>query len=331
MSTLSAKDLRRTKQIIPLAALVNVAENHGFTVRDAKGSHVRYAHEDYPDITGTLISSTKKIGSQRSLSDAILEVQKRTAEAKQVITDKFTQAADKAAAERLARIQEQLPPYMEAFYGEGDQIILRDKQTPQIGVTLYSPEEDSALERHTRHMDDMKRDFCRRLCKSRMLFDIDVACDGKGGFLGRLSHSIYDMEELILPPYPEAEDPTAAILEYQAQVEEIDMDHEIKREDILSKDFISRILVTHHTPRGNRTNHVSYKIPGVEKSLRFTFATFSNQRVQATNLNANKAKKGHTARISKAELIQLEETVSGIEKKISGNGVTPAPKLGRAA
>lgn len=310
---LTVEDLRIINQPIPTRILVHLAENNGFVARRSAGgtSHVRLTHTKYPDIVLGFAHGTRKKYDQRDLHKAILEIQERDAAAKQAITDKFQQTADKQAATRLANIQKHLPKHIEAFYGEGEQIIVRDTQSPQIGFTLYSAEEDHLLENKIRHQLELdKRELYILLSRSRMEYDIVAPSDKNSEFLGHLSHNIYDMDEVTLPPYPEAEvsETRAAIERYQGHVKDIDLDHAIRKEELLNKDFIhSDIMVTSMARRGERHNYMSIT-SSADTPLSVTFETYSNQRFKGD---------GSVARISEPALTKLEGVIAEIERKIA--------------
>lgn len=297
---LTPEDLRNTRQAMPTKAILALAQSYGFIQRNG-GSHIRLKHKIHHDVTVGIVGANKTSVSQLRLADAIEEVQKRELVAEQAITDKFEQAADKKTATRLANIQQKLPHHIEAFYGKDDHIILRDKHAPQIGITLYSPAEDALLDNKTRYMDGLKRDFYKLLNRS------DITLKNNPNLTGLFSHDIYNLE-VTLPPYSEDQDPMEALYTYQAQIEEIDLDHAIRREELLKKPFIiSDVMVGHTARRGKRQNHVTYIISDANKPLSFTFKTFSNQRVEGD---------GSVARISEAELIKLETVIEKIEKRI---------------
>lgn len=312
MRLLSAEELKANRQPIPTLRLIEIAKAHGFNVRNCKSSHYRCNHSEHPDIGCGIVSNDKTAISKLRLAEAIEKVEQRKIERKSTAQQKFTQAADKITTERLAAVQAQLPDYVEAFYGEDEQIIVRDRNVPQIGFTLHTAAEDQLLENKMRHeLDAAKRQFYILLNRMEMEFDAAVKFDDHGNFTGRLSHTVYDMDDVDLPPYPETISPFNDIADFQNDVLEIDVDHAERREKALAKPFvIEPILVSHTARRGDRENHVRCKIPGVEKNLSFTFATYSNQRV---------AGNGYRARISEAELERLETTIDGIERRVNAS------------
>lgn len=322
MSITILEQLGDSKQAISNEKLVSLARDAGFSMREGS-KHGRYKHDRYPDIHFGISRGRGKDLSTLLLIDALKQVVRRDEEQALSASKKFAQAAEKESAERLIAIQEQLPPYVEAFYGENSEIIIRDKQIPQIGFTLNTAAEDYLLENKLRHeLDTVKREFHILLSRSTMQYDMNIEFDENGTFTGTLSHTLYDIDDVILPPYPQSSDPFTAILDYQNQVLEIDFDHAARKQSALDKIDVKTVLVLHSARRGDRTNQVAYKPPGVKGTLKFTFDTFSNQRVSGD---------GQTSRISEDELNKLENIVNAIETKSSKQTRPQAPALTKAA
>ena len=316
MSIMSPEELFSKGQPARTIEVLAMLEANGFTdirrTNGKGGTHIFYAHESL-GITGTLVEDhgLVTIRYQKIAAKDCMKAIEKTESLRAEVQEAFQKTVEEKATARLAKIQEALPPYVEAFYGEGQSIIVRDKQVPQIGFTLHSEQEDHLLENKLRHeLDSIKRDFFILLDRSHMEYDIYTLFDQDNNFTGEIAHSIYDMEPIVLPPYPEGQDPFGAICDYQDAVLEIDMAHAERKQTLLDKPFISRVLVAHHARRGERHNHVSYNIPGVDKNLSFTFETSSNQRVQGD---------GSMARISSKELAQLEQTIAGIERAVNAS------------
>lgn len=297
--------LRASRQPLPMNRLLAIAENAGFTVRN--GKHINCVHESFRDIHVGLTHSNSAVCKLR-LADALDALSQRLQEEEQKI-----QAAFNASSEnRLEALRAKLPPHVTAELTQNGNVVLRDVQIPQIGVTLYSAEQDARLESHLRYeFGATKNAFYAELSKLRSLHDAEAVFDAKGNFTGKISHIVYgDDYAMEMPAYSEGDAGLVVdqvFATYREQIEMKDLEQSCRKEELLAKPFIGSILVTHAEQRGERHNHVRIKDPQAG-DLKFTFTTFSNQRV---------AGDGTRGRITDAELDALAAKVESVEKRLT--------------
>lgn len=300
MSEFDVTTLRTSKQVVPTAKLINLAEKHDFEIKSSGHgtSHLRCTHKKYPDIVVGLIYNTKKLSSQRDLLEAFQEIAARDEAS---IFKEFKNAAFNIAEE----LDQKIPADLEYRLTESGNIVLTDRAYPQIGLT-FAQKDARLAGNKVRELTAIKRDYAILL--SRMVNEYDMAPPNMqdGVFDGTLTHSVYDhMPEHHLPAYQEndiAYDAMKHLWAYQELVSDIDLEHACRKEDALKNPFIKQMLVTSTGRRGERHNHVYYS-DAHGKTLKFSFNSFSNQRVTYH---------GTTARISLSELEKLERIVDGI-------------------
>ncbi len=301
VSEFDIKSLRRSKQPLPTDTLLLIAEKCGFEVRYGNGtSHIRCIHTKYPDIAFNVIRNTKRLSSQRDLSDALLEVDRRD---EATLTTAF-----KSAALNIAAILDQkIPEDLEYRLTESGNIVVTDRTYPQIGIT-FSQKDVRLAENKVRELTTAKRDYTAALARLVSQYDMTAPTIINGVFDGKLAHAVYDhMATKELPFYQEgsASYMAKASLElYQTEIENIDKDHLARKRGALALIGIERPIITCSSRRGKRHNHVSYT-NGNGKNLHFTFNTFSNQRLSPLC-------DGTKARISLSELERLERIAYGI-------------------
>lgn len=300
MSEFDITTLRTSKQVVPTAKLLNLAEKYGFETK-ASGhgtSHVRCIHTKYPDIVVGLVYNTKKLSSQRDLLEAFQEIAARDAAS---IVKEFETAAFNVAE----TLNQKIPADLQYSLTESGNIVLTDRAYPQVGLT-FSQKDVRLAENKVRELTDQKREYAKFLHRMRSEHDVTPAHMNDGVYDGHLSHVVYDhLPEETLPLYQENDDPSDAILRLSAYVEkvmDIDFEHAERKEAALTNPVVRQTLITSLDRRGERHNHVYYTGRN-GRTLEFTFNTFSNQRLTLD---------GKTARISLAELEKLERIVASI-------------------
>lgn len=300
MSDFDITTLRTSKQVVPTAKLLNLAEKYGFEIKSSGHgtSHVRCTHTKYPDIVVGLVHNTKKLSSQRDLLEAFQEIAARDEAS---LAKEFESVAFNVAE----ALDQKIPADLEYRLTDSGNIVLTDRAYPQIGMTF--PQKDAHLaENKVRELTAIKRDYAILL--SRMVNEYDMAPPvmKDGVFDGHLTHNVYGhMPEETLPSYQENDigyDAIKHLWAYQEKISDIDLEHACRKEEALKHPIIQQTLVTSASRRGERHNHVYYNDTH-GKTLKFSFNTFSNQRATYH---------GTTARISLPELEKLEKIVSGI-------------------
>lgn len=300
MSLQCLDELRRGRQIIATEKLVRWAEEAGFETRRPKGTtHINCRHTIHTDIRFGIVAGSKNIASQRFLYEALTELEKRGAQPISSARD-FANAAE----ETFQTVKRLLPAYLNAEPDfQNGWVVVRDKQLPQIGVTL--PFADAHLLENKIHniIEPMKREAYMLLNR----YDIvagEIDKEGRQTF----SHAVYKkLPRLIAEPYraeTNPEDLFAKIAELASAVETRDVEHGIKLMELLSKNFIKATNVVYSSRRGERTNLVTYE-SAPDKTLRFKFPSFSNGRV----MNHNDI---HEGRISEETMKSLEARIEGI-------------------
>ncbi len=291
-------------QPIPTTRLIPLLELNNFTVRRVKGSsHYVYMHAVHKDLFGTLIEGTKKLTCQREIAKIMKKLKHR--ENLGAMRDNFnTIASDEVLAA--------LPPHIEIKRDHAKGVtVLRDKNLPQIGVTLAAGEERLA-ENKVRYIESLKREAFALLNRCRVDYDITTTFD-HGVFDGTLSHKVYDLKPAKIAPYAAGENPDKIFDGINAFTDKVmtrDTEHRERLESLLAKDFISDVAVTFHSRRGERMNHVSVIKPsGVSLSL--TFETQSHRRASKSDV--------HSGRIREQALGRLEKTILGIERAHIGH------------
>lgn len=302
------EQLYETNQIVPTRQLLQLAEKWGFEHRANGTSHHRCTHTKYPDVFFSIIAKTDRLSSQRDLADAMEKIAKRDAEKQQAIQSSFVAAS----ADRLAALRAKLPPHITVELTKSGNIVLRDVQIPQLGVTLYSAEQDKMLESYLRYQfGDTKNAFYAELNKLRTKHDAQPVFDENGSFTGKIKHLVYGDEfALELPRYEEdilGVNFVARFDLYRNAIEMKDLEQLCRKEEILAKPFLGAVLVSHSEQRGERHNHVRIIDP-VAKGLKLTFTTFSNQRVSGD---------GTRGRITDAELDSLAWKVDNAERRLN--------------
>jgi hypothetical protein len=295
--------LRETKQPLTTEQLLRLAHKWGFETRQSGhgSSHIRCTHKKYPDIGFNIIRTTERLSSQRNLADAMAEIEKRKAAAKQAIRDKFSVAAE----DRLNAIREKLPAHITATLTQDGLVVLRDAQIPQIGVTLYSQKEDRLIENKIHNeIEPMKREIYIALSRLHTEYDAQAQFDD-GVFTGCVSHEVYEtLPDLVLPPYEAGGsilDIRAAIHAYQDAILSKDIEHMIRKEELLSDSHVGGTMMTFSARRGERNNHVRLNVGAEQGALSFTFKTFSNRRITGD---------GSAGRIAESELNKMEKEIS---------------------
>jgi predicted RNA binding protein YcfA (HicA-like mRNA interferase family) len=301
MSLPNLDDLRVSKQVIPTSTLLKLMDKHGFVSRNTQGSHIIAAHSEFPDITMCVIRNTKKISCQRDLIDAVDEIARRKEIA---LTQEFANAAKKITD----ILDVKVPNDLTYRLTENGNVVLSDRAFPQIGTT-FSQKDVDLTENKVRYITDIKRQYAALLGRLVSDYDVNTPNYVQGVFDGELSHMVYTtMDSAKLEPYQEGDSTDAAfnnLYDYITRIELTDLDHQIRKEEALSKPFINQTLITSMGRRGERHNHVMYEGPG-NKPMHFEFNTYSNRRVTYNGLSA---------RISDAELGRLELFVMSVERK----------------
>lgn len=249
-----------------------------------------------------MVHGTKKLSSQRNLSDALVELEKRQERIK------AANAFEIAALDPKIAIEAKLPAHIEVERDDRTgQLVLRDKQIPQLGLTL-KPGEEKILENKVRFLESLKREAGILLNRARNIYDIDIGSGKNGVFGGTLSHPIYDIPQQTLPPYKAGEDITFfhAMNDYITDVADIDAGHRTQLTSALRQSFVKSVFVLYHSRRGERTNIVSLEDPD-GGSLRFKFETASNRRADSSDL--------HAGRITEQELRRVETFMTSLAHK----------------
>lgn len=295
----SPEELKKLRIIIPTARLVLWAESLGFETRKTGGSHIVCRHTEHPDIFFTIVHDTSKLDSKRNLADAYIALRKRTMACK----DSFESSNE----DQLDAIKNKLPDYIDAEQDhESGQIVLRDRNLPQLGLTLQTGE-DRILENKIRYLEDLKREALAMMGRARTNFDIGIKFS-HGVFDGHLSHTVYrNLPKMDIPPY-RANDPIdklfTAVQGYIATVEERDMEYEVRLEDALSSPSLKTIQIAFNARRGERINKVQFESPKDGSLLNLEFTTKSNQRASTTEISG---------RISGAQLQMVERTFACLQ------------------
>lgn len=297
--TYTPEELRRTGQPIPATQLARILESRGFDVRRANGSsHYIYTHPLHADLSDTLIAGTRKLTCQREMAKILMELDRR--ENKNALSGKFNAAASEDAFAAL-------PPHIEIERDHAKGVtVLRDKNIPQIGVTLAAGEECLA-ENKVRYIESLKREAFILLNRCRTNYDM-TAGFGHGVFDGTISHRVYDLPSAQIAPYG-AGDKSDKLFDrihsFAGAVIARDAEHRERLEKLLAKDFIGDVAVTFHARRGERTNRVCVIKPSGE-SLSIVFGTESHRRANKRDV--------HSGRIREQALGRLEKTILGIER-----------------
>lgn len=289
---------------MPVHKLRALAESAGFELRKSK--HIRLTHNTYPDI-------------QLGLSHANSAVSKlRLADALELVAHKMIESAAKsvslqssfcaASENRLADIRAQLPPYVTAELTQNGNVVLRDVQLPQLGVTLYSADQDRMIESYLRYtFGEEKRTLYPALKRLVTQYDAIVDFDSNGTLGDEIKHEVYGDEfTLKIPAYQEGGSSTAlsdALESYKKKIEDKDLEHMLQRDALLTKPFVGETTITHPRERGIRHNHVHFTDPRIA-DLGIVFESFSNQRVVGD---------GSRGRISDDELARMAEEMKKAE------------------
>jgi hypothetical protein len=295
-------ELKKSRDIIPVDRLLRWAETAGFITRAPRGgsSHIKCTHEKYPDIGFVLAKTTTKLDNKRHLANALIEIRKRE-EAKNCRSSFEVETQDKVKA-----ISSKLPAYIEAEHDyQTGQTVLRDRQIPQIGVTIKAGEE-RLLENKIRYIESLKRDAFILLNRALFSYDIDVGLMRHGNFEGKISHAIYDLPEQTLPPYKAGGDPMALFADLQSYIEQViekDLCHVQRLESVLKQPFAGPVFVGFSARRGERTNVVTLEKPN-GSDFRLTFETASNRRANPGDV--------HGGRITERELERIESVLGGL-------------------
>lgn len=310
----SAAALRNTKQPIPTERLIRWAEDAGFEAKSSGSgtSHIHFKHKVFSDLTFGMVYGSKKISSQRNLSDALIELQKRQESVR------AANAFEIAAPDPKIEIEAKLPAHIEVERDDTTgQLVLRDKQITQLGLTLR-PGEEKILENKVRFLESLKREAGILLNRARNIYDIDIGSGKNGVFAGTLSHPIYNMAQKTLPPYKAGNEITffQAVNDYIAEVADIDAGNKTTLTSALRQSFVKSVFVLYHSRRGERTNVVSLENPD-GGTLRFKFETASNRRADSSDL--------HAGRITEQELRRVETFMTSLAREHTGQKLsTPA-------
>lgn len=310
------EQLYETNQIVPTRQLLQLAEKWGFEHRANGTSHHHCHHTVHTDIIFNIIGGTKRLSSQRNLADAMAKIAMREDEKQKEIQVLFSAASEN----RLAELRAKLPPHVRAELSRTGNVVLRDVQIPQLGVTLYSAEQDKMLESYLRYQfGATKNAFYAELNKLRSKHDAEALFDADGNFTGKIKHLVYGDEfALELLPYQEgdASFPVDQLFKpYRDRIETKDLEQLFRKEEILAKPFLGAVLVSHAEQRGERHNHVRITDPRAG-DLKLSFTTFSNQRVAGNGLRG---------RITDDELAVISWKVRNIEKRIAAAASAPTP------
>lgn len=281
--------------------LVRWAEKSGFVTRRSQGgtSHIVCQHKQYPDIVFKIIADSDKCWSQYDFGKALKKIHARESGAAFEFSEK--------SRNDVALAYKNLPPYLTADHDfENGQTVLRDKQLPQLGITI--PFEDSRMaENKVRYLEAIKREAFILLNRAKMEYDIDFK-NNDGKFGGTLSHAMYDIEPKIIPPYQAGGDPHGIMCEindFILKVMEKDDAHDKKLDTLLAHDFVGAAKIAFHARRGERSNAVRLERPD-GGAFTLIFETASNRRADAGDI--------HRGRISEQELSRVEKTIQSIAK-----------------
>lgn len=305
------EELRLTKQPFQTSQLIRWAEIAGFKTRKSGhgGSHIQCKHEDFPDLRFTIVDDSKRIANQRTLSDALVQLQKRQEAEGQDLRPAATNVKEefqKVSKKTFGGIKRALPPYIAAeFDTKNGVVVLRDKNVPQIGMTL-APHETRLLQNKVKEIESMKRDAFALLHRCRTQYDMDVGDLRNGNFGGTIKHAVYQMPKTAIGPYQSGDDPQRLFHElraYIAEVESKDLEHQVKMEDLLGQGFIRDWQVQFHSRRGERSLVVVCDTPNRE-GLKLTFSETSNRRCEAHDITSG--------RMKESELARMEKIISGI-------------------
>lgn len=239
------------------------------------------------------------MGSQRSFADCLVEIEKRTSTSQA----KFQEAAEN----RILGLYSKLPPHITAEHDfENGHTVLRDRQLPQLGVTIPFAEARLA-ENKIRYMESLKREAYILLNRAKMEYDVESSIP-RGRFDGTLSHTIYSMEPKVIPDYQAGDVPNRLLLDindFICQVMEQDDDHDKKLDSLLAHDFVSAARVAFHARRGERTNAVRLERPD-GGSFTLIFETASNRRAEIGDI--------HRGRIAEPELARVDKTIQALAR-----------------
>jgi len=288
-------EIRSTRQLIPTEKLLKWLRNLDFNVRDnTGGSHVFVSHKTETDIYDTLIINTTKLSTQRGVRVMLQKLEKRQTElskefSKKALSPKYIQET----------LDQKIPADLAYSLTDSGNIVLTDRAYPQLGLT-FAQNDVRLAENQVRELTSMKRDYAVMLCRMTSEYDVSPITMQNGVFNGRLTHQVYDhipVEDL--PTYKENDEPGDALMHlyaYVEKIEDVDLEHACRKEDILAQPHILQTIVTSASRRGERHNHVYYAGRGGEK-LSLVFSTFSNLRATYN---------GKTSRISASELQHVE-------------------------
>lgn len=314
------KELRRSRQALPTERLCSIAAAAGFDVRKGR-KHIRCAHSTYPDIHVGIVSGDTTAISKLRLADAMEEIAFRERR-----KDDCAKAFHVSASEnRLTAIREKLPPYITAELTPNGNVVLRDRQIPQIGVTLRSPGEDRLIENRIHNeMEPMKRDIYVQLKRLQSEQDAIAHFDDNGTFTGHVSHEIYgDDFDVDFPVYQEGgniADLYRALNDYKDGITLKDFEQSERKDTLLKRPFLGRVLISHSDQRGERTHHVQAALPGGHK-LMLSFNSFSHARVTTADRNKDTGEVTavhiHDGRFSDETLDALAAQIERTERRIA--------------
>ncbi len=293
----TSAEIRQIRQIIPTERLVRWADAAGFDIKKSGGgsSHIVYRHKEFPDIGNSFVTNTKRLGSQYSFADCLLELQKRKIEANK----SFSTAAEAAVFAPYKNLPTHLT--VEHDFQNGWSVV-RDRLLPQIGVTIKF-EDARLLENKIRFLEDNKRDAYILLNRH----NISLKPAGKNSAERVLSHPVYDIPPVALKPY-EAGTPVTSFFEkigtFVGTVGEKDFDHAQRLSALLGQSFVESVSVTSQSTRGVRQNTLVCRTPS-QASIVIEFASHSNQRVRGGNDIMD-------GRISESALKALESRMNGL-------------------
>ncbi len=297
----SPSEIYNTKQPISTDTLVRWAKDAGFNIRRPRGgsSHIIYRHSIHRDIGSSFIVNSHQMGSQRSFADCLVEIEKRELS----LQAKFQEAA----TNKILNFYANLPPHISAEHDfEKGHTILRDRQLPQLGVTIPFAEARLA-ENKVRFMDSIKREAFILLSRAKMEYDVQTSLP-RGKFDGILSHSIYGLEPKVIEDYEAGDNPSKILLginDFICAVMEQDDAHDKKLDALLAHDFVGATKVAFHARRGERTNAVRLERPD-GRTFSLIFETASNRRAEVGDI--------HRGRIAEAELARVEKTIQALAK-----------------
>lgn len=290
-------EIRQVKQIIPTEKLIRWAHARGFEVKRSGGgsSHITYRHKEHPDIGGNFISHTKKLGSQHSFADCLLELETRRAEAKKSFLA--------AAKDAIFAPYKNLPSHLTVEHDfQNGWSVVRDRHLPQVGVTIKF-EDARLLENKIRFLEDSKRDAYILLNRH----DISLKPAQKNSAERVLSHPVYELPAVVLQPYA-AGAPVASFIEsvatFAQTVAEKDMEHQERLAALLAHSFVESVDVKSSSARGSRKNAIVCTTPS-DSSIVIAFTSHSNKRVRG----GDDVTEG---RISERSLKALETSIQGL-------------------